>query len=234
MRAAVLFVHDIRFQLRHGFYGAYLFICAAYLIILHTVPSGWAALLTLVFVFTDTGVLGAVFSGGIVQLERNQGVHRWLAVSPAGSDTYLGAKTASLTLLSLAASIVLLAGSPAPLKTLTLPIIGILAGSAEFTCLGLMVGIRSRSILGFFAASIPFGIPAMLPLLALPFPAAIPFLPLLPNGGVFLLLRTAFVPLSAWMIAVSLVSAALWSAAAAEMCRRLYGNYIREGGGEVV
>ena len=65
--------------------------------------------LTAFFVFMDPATIGLSFVGAMVLMEKAQGTLFALGVTPAKPWTYVGAKTVSLTLLTFASSLVVVA-----------------------------------------------------------------------------------------------------------------------------
>ncbi|HSR03547.1 MAG TPA: hypothetical protein VLM88_03070 [Proteiniclasticum sp.] len=72
IRSAV--VADVVFQYKQGFYFIYLLISFVYLLILSQLPEAIAEIAITVIVFSDPSVLGLFFIGGILLLEKDQGV----------------------------------------------------------------------------------------------------------------------------------------------------------------
>ena len=58
-------------------------------------------------IFSDPAALGFFFLGGLMMLERSEGVRPALAVTPLRIADYLGAKALTLTLVALCASLAL-------------------------------------------------------------------------------------------------------------------------------
>ncbi|WP_082834470.1 hypothetical protein [Paenibacillus glucanolyticus] len=101
MRGLTLFLFDLRFQWRHGFYYVYIFVCICYWILLRFVPETYQEITAIVLTFSDPAALGLIMAGGMVLLERDQGVHDPLFVAPVHLRDYLLAKAFSLSLLGI-------------------------------------------------------------------------------------------------------------------------------------
>lgn len=101
MRWNAMLRADLRFQLRHGFYYAYIVVCAVYIGLLQFVPSHAKVRTASLLTFSDPSALGLLFAGGILLLERGQRVSDQLFVTPLKLNEYLLSKAATLGLLSL-------------------------------------------------------------------------------------------------------------------------------------
>jgi fluoroquinolone transport system permease protein len=165
MRTAAAFAFDIRFQWRHGFYAVYMLVCAVYWVLLHFIPDIYRETAMVIITFSDPCALGLILAGGIVLLERDQGIHDPLFVTPVRTREYLLAKAASLSLLSLLAAWIihlLSLGIPAaPIRFSA----GILLTSSFMTLLSIGVVVRCRTINSFILLSQVYALPFVLPLL---------------------------------------------------------------------
>jgi fluoroquinolone transport system permease protein len=156
---------DVRFQWRHGFYYAYLLVCVLYVVLLRFVQEGIRDEVAVLLTFSDPSALGLIFAGGILLLERGQGIHDALFVTPVRLGEYVWAKMVSLGVLSLAAAWAI------HLPTVGVPegalffSIGVVLTSWFFTLLGLGVAVKYRSINGFIIASQVYSIVFTVPLL---------------------------------------------------------------------
>jgi len=165
MKGLALFTFDLRFQWRHGFYLVYLLVCAVYWVLLQLIPEQHRDEAAIVLTFSDPCALGLILAGGIVLLERDQGIHDPLFVSPIHLREYLLAKAGSLSLLSLMAGWVIhlasgsLPGSPLAFSA------GILLSSSFMTLLSIGVAARYRTINGFILMIQVHALPFVLPLL---------------------------------------------------------------------
>lgn len=86
MKWAVI-VQDIRFQWRHGFYAVYAIVSAVYAGILHGLPAGIREKAAQAIIYSDPVILGFLFAGGMVLLEKRQGVLEPLFARRSGSGT---------------------------------------------------------------------------------------------------------------------------------------------------
>jgi fluoroquinolone transport system permease protein len=179
-------VYDLIFQWRHGFYAVYGVFCAIYIGALLPVPAGLRSRILPILVFTDPSVVGYFFIGGIMLLERDQGIFASLFVTPYTPEEYIVSKVISFLLLSLATSFII--AVPLSVAVTTVPEIavsltlkpGLLAAavlltSPLFTLIGIIVGSRMRVLNGYLLLSIVLMPPLFAPLLEM--------LGLLPGSG---------------------------------------------------
>lgn len=150
-----LFVQDISFQFKHGFYFAYLFVSILYIILLLNLPRDLREPAVCLLVFTDTGVLGFMFIGAIVLLEKNQNIYQSLAVTPVKISEFITAKLASLTIVAFFAS-----------NLITIPVIrrvhpgliiaaaGVTGANILSTLIGLLITSGVKDLNGYFARSL--------------------------------------------------------------------------------
>ncbi|MDO9680631.1 MAG: hypothetical protein Q7262_06400, partial [Bacteroidales bacterium] len=103
---------DIRFQIKQGFYLVYLIITIMYLIILSMLPENVLSIALPLVVFSDPSVLGLFFIGGIILLEKSQGVMMAIVVTPLKTEEYVLSKAISLAFVSVMAAIAITALSP--------------------------------------------------------------------------------------------------------------------------
>jgi hypothetical protein len=78
MRLLHAVLADIRFQIKQGFYLVYVVITAMYLIIMSFLPDDILAVALPLVVFSDPSVLGLFFIGGIILMEKGQGVNQYM------------------------------------------------------------------------------------------------------------------------------------------------------------
>lgn len=166
MRLASTALYNIRLQFRHGFYYAYIVVCAVYVVLLRLLPEDLRELLTPVFIFTDPAMLGIFFVGGIVLLEQNDNTLQSLFVTPLRRSEYCLAKVFSLALLALSTSVLLAVASRAGIAFNLLPLIlGVLLTSSLVTLAGLAVVSRSETVIGYIFVATPILVVMVLPLL---------------------------------------------------------------------
>lgn len=162
MKLKNLFLGDIKFQVKYGFYFIYLIFTLLYIVSLTILPADWIKETSWILIFTDPSIMGLVFMGAIVQLEISEKTFNSLAVAPIKSSEYLLSKLLSLAFLSLVVSLILgiYAGSVSNYLTF---IIGILMGSIIFSSIGLILAFKSKSLNQFILYIIPIMLLIVLP-----------------------------------------------------------------------
>lgn len=84
-----LFKYDISIQLRSGYWTVYGIIGLIYILILVNLPVNIRDDVAIFLIFSDTSVLGLIFVGALVLLEKQQGVLQSLSVTPLKLTDYL-------------------------------------------------------------------------------------------------------------------------------------------------
>ncbi len=225
-------LQEVKFQVRHGLYFVYLIVSMFYIVGLRFLPDGARATVVTILVFTDTSVLGFLFVGGMLLLERGQRTHEYLFITPLRIREYIFAKVASLTLLALAASlsIVFLAGAvpshPVPM------LFAVILSSALFTLGGFITALMVRTINFFIIISIPLAAPLMVPLLRFLGLGDSWFLYLLPTQGSLLLLSGGYEGLSLGHFLYGIAVMVAWIVPLWLVAEKVYTTRVVEGIGE--
>ncbi|EGW39194.1 ABC transporter [Desulfosporosinus sp. OT] len=168
MRLIAALKSDLKFQFKHGFYTVYTLIAVLYIIILQKIPGGLFKDYTLaLIVFSDPAMLGFFFIGGIVMLEKQQGILDYLAVTPLSPQEYITSKVVTLALLSVSASVVIALMTHLSGVNWLLLTISILALSVFFTLYGFMVTLGCRTINQYFFKTVPFLLLTTMPCFAI-------------------------------------------------------------------
>lgn len=162
IRSAV--ASDVLFQYKQGFYFIYLLISFVYLLILSQLPREIAVIALPIIVFSDPSVLGLFFIGGILLLEKEQGVIQSLSVTPLKAQEYLISKLISLSLISIMAALLITFLSDAGDVNYILLVAGVILTSTFFTLIGIIIAAKSRHINAFFVKMVPWMIVLMLPI----------------------------------------------------------------------
>jgi fluoroquinolone transport system permease protein len=96
---------EIALQWRQGFWLVYFVVSAIYMIVLFNVPEKNRMLVGLILILTDTTMLGIIFVGALILLEKQQAVIQSLFVTPLEPSRYVWSKTLSLSLIAVCMSI---------------------------------------------------------------------------------------------------------------------------------
>ncbi|NYB75170.1 ABC transporter permease [Sedimentibacter hydroxybenzoicus DSM 7310] len=156
MRLINLIYGDCRFQFKYGFYFIYSIFTIMYVTIVLFLPLEWREKAAAVLIFSDPSAMGLFFMGAIVLFEKSERVLSTIAVSPVRADEYIISKVVSLGIISAisGASIALSADA----QNMLIVITGVIAGSALFTLIGLIVAVNINSLNQFVTAAVPIEI----------------------------------------------------------------------------
>ena len=158
---------DIRFQVKQGFYYVYVGITIMYLIILSFLPHDILVVVTPLIVFSDPSVLGLFFIGGIIMLEKLQGVMMVMVVTPLRPEEYILSKVISLTIIAVLAGIAITGFSLHSGINWLILVLSVVLTSGIFTLCGIMITAGCHTINGFILKVIPYMILFTLPCLSL-------------------------------------------------------------------
>jgi fluoroquinolone transport system permease protein len=167
MRLLHAVLADIRFQLKHGFYLVYAIITVMYLIILSFLPESILSIALPLIVFSDPSVLGLFFIGGIILMEKGQGVLMVLVVSPLRTFEYILSKVVSLTIVSVLAAIAITWFSYYPTVNWWLLLVTTILTSGIFTLLGIIINAGCNTVNQYMLKTIPYMMLFILPCFAL-------------------------------------------------------------------
>jgi fluoroquinolone transport system permease protein len=205
---------DVRFQIRHGFYGVYVLVCGLYVLLLHYVSPEYKERTALLLTFSDPGAIGLLLAGGIVLLERDQGVHDSLFVTPLRLREYLIAKAVSISIMSSSSAWAIQWFALGPPKMPVHFTLGVALTSCLFTFLSIGIVTRAQTINGFIWLSQLYSFPLAAPLLGFFGIGPSAFYRIFPTQGSLLLLEAAHrpVPLVETLYAVAVLSAGMLAA----------------------
>ena len=161
MKLRHLFLWDMRFQARYGFWLLYGFLTALYAAVLVSLLRSWRENAAALLVFSDPAAMGLFFMGAVILLEKSQRVTSFFAVSPLKAWEYVSAKVLSLGAIGLLVAAVL--GVSARCGALPMMLLGTALSSVLFTLLGLIIAAGITSLNQFLLATVPVEILAFLP-----------------------------------------------------------------------
>lgn len=145
---------DILFQFRSGFHAIYIGLCILYIGIINNIPKAWEMIVVPLMIFSDPAVLGFFFIGGLVMLEKSQGIMDLIVVTPIKARDYLLSKVISLNLIALLASLAIVIFTKQSYNMVLL-VLAILMTSSFFTTFGFYIALTSRSMNHYFGRVIP-------------------------------------------------------------------------------
>lgn len=195
---------DIRFQMKQGFYLVYVIITLLYLVILSFLPYELLSVALPLVVFSDPSVLGLFFIGGIILLEKVQGVLMVVVVSPLRTAEYILSKVISLAILSILAAFVISFFSNYEAINWLLLLLATILTSGIFTMSGIMINAGCETVNQYMLKTIPYMLLFVLPCFSLiGFPYSYLFT-VVPSVAALRLMMGAYLGI-AWFEAVALV-----------------------------
>ncbi|MDP3437686.1 MAG: hypothetical protein Q8S04_10620 [Bacteroidales bacterium] len=163
MRLLNAIISDIRFQSKQGFYLVYVIITVMYLIILSLLPESFLRIALPLVVFSDPSVLGLFFIGGIIMLEKGQGVIQVLVVSPLTTGEYIIAKVISLSVVAVAAASAITILSSSETINWFLFLTSVVLTSGIFTLFGVVINAGCNNVNQYILKTIPYMLLLVLP-----------------------------------------------------------------------
>ncbi len=182
MRFVSALKNDIRFQFKYGFYFLYAFFTTLYAIVLLICPEAYKRPVASVIVLTDPAMLGSFFIGGIWLLEKEEGLHKFWAISPLKPIEYIMSKAVSLAVIStVAAYVIVLVGLWGRGINYIALSACVFVGSIIFTILGMTVASRARSVNHYMLLVSPLEVLMTVPPVLAAFGITHPILEILPS-----------------------------------------------------
>jgi fluoroquinolone transport system permease protein len=161
MRMKNLFVGDVRFQFKYGFYFVYTIFTFIYASLIYVFPHSWKVKAATIMIFSDPAAMGLFFMGAIVLLEKSERVLNSIAVSPVGADEYILSKVISIGFISTVVGLMI--AFVADIRNIPMVAFGIFMGSAFFTLVGLIIASNIKSLNQFIVSTVPIEIICFLP-----------------------------------------------------------------------
>lgn len=158
---------DMRFQMKQGFYLVYVMITIMYLIILSFLPQKILSIALPLVVFSDPSVLGLFFIGGILMLEKIQGVLSVLVVSPLRTMEYILSKVISLALVSVLVAFAITGFSTYEDVNWLLLFLSTILTSSIFSMCGIMINAGCQTVNQYMLKTIPYMLLFVLPCFSL-------------------------------------------------------------------
>ncbi|MCP4312275.1 MAG: ABC transporter permease [Bacteroidetes bacterium] len=210
---------EILLQWRQGFWMVYLVVSIIYVVILLNLPAENRMMVSLIMILSDTTMLGVIFVGALILLEKQQNVMQSLFITPLKPTQYIWAKTLSLSLIAITMSILIYLPSWTVSTYTILVFFTTLFTAGIFVMLGLAVASGVDTINQYFgnimAVSLVIALPVV-PYLLLDSNPAFLFLPYIASLDIML---GAVDPLPTWRIILDLLLLAVWGVVAFLFCR---------------
>jgi hypothetical protein len=154
---------DLRLFARHGVLAAVTVVTAVWCALLTAVPDALARMIVAPALYLDAAIVGLMFVGGAVLIERRQGSLEALAVSPMRATSYVAAKVGALTALAVGASLTIALVAAPVLRPVEL-VAGVVLLSVPVLLVALGIAARASSITAYLFALQPATVPAVVPL----------------------------------------------------------------------
>lgn len=231
MRFLRVFLCDARYQYRYGFYFLYVIMSAVYIGILLMLPTELKRVGTALIIFSDPAALGFFFIGGMLLLERGEGIHSYFSILPVTSGEYVMAKVLSLSVISTLTGIIIVVATLGGQVNYLILTVALLTGSTVFTLFGIAVGAMARSVNHYFVICVPAGFILMSPALLTVVGRTNPLFELFPATLLLRLLYSAVglsVPYSAIIMVAGLI---IWLLPAFWIANTRFKRYLQQLGG---
>jgi fluoroquinolone transport system permease protein len=191
-------LHDMRFQLKYGFYFIYAVMILFYILLVGIFPVAWKSMATVIVLFIDPAGLGFFFIGGLLLLEKGERVLDALFVSPLRVWEYILAKALSLGLISVLVGVIIAVAGLGAKANIPVLVLSLLTGSVLYTFVGLAAGVRAKTVNQFMIITVPAEILLGAPPILLVFGVKSYLLELLPGSLILRLFQycTGSMPLS--------------------------------------
>ena len=201
---------EITLQWRQGFWLVYFVFTAIYVTVLLNIPEKNRMLVSLILILTDTTMLGVIFIGALVLLEKQQAVIQSLFVTPLEPAQYVWSKTISLSLIAISMSILvyLPVWHFSAYTMLLLATIAFTAGT--FVLLGLGLAARVDTINQYFGLMMGVSMLLILPVLPYLLLEQHPVFLFLPYVASLDLMLGARDPLPLWRILLDIILLVAW------------------------
>lgn len=201
---------EISLQWRQGFWLVYFVLSALYIIVLFNIPRENRLMVSLIMILSDTTLLGVIFIGALVLLEKQQEVIHSLFVTPLEPGYYIWSKTISLSLIATTMSILVFlpAGQFSAYSFLLLFCTAFTAATFAMLGLGLAAGVNTlNQYFGMLMGVSMLLIIPVVPYLLLDRHPAFLFLPYIASLDIML---GAIKPLTPWRMIADLFFMAGW------------------------
>lgn len=166
-RLAATLGTDVRLQWRNGFYAATAFVVVFSILLLRWLPPEAAMLILPVVIVENVLVNTFYFVSGLLLLERVEGTFAAQSVTPLRADEYLGSKLATLTLLSLAESLLIAVAVFGPGAWVITMAAGVALAAMLFCLAGVALIARYDSINEFLMPSVLYAFLLTAPILGI-------------------------------------------------------------------
>lgn len=157
MRVKTALKSDFKFQLKQGFYTIYLVVIIVYLLVLSFIPNEYKNIILPILVYSDPAGLGMFFIGGIIMLEKEQGIINYLIITPLKVTEYIFSKVVTLSVLGTLVGILITIFSSYEGKVNYLYLgVGLFLIAIFFIYIGIIIVVGCKSLNQYFVKIIPY------------------------------------------------------------------------------
>lgn len=222
----LLLKKEITLQWRQGFWLVYFVFTAIYVTVLLNIPEKNRMLVSLILILSDTTMLGIIFIGALVLLEKQQAVIQSLFVTPLEPSQYIWSKTISLSLIAVCMS--MLVYLPVwHFTAYTLLLLACIAFTAgTFVLLGLGLAARVDTINQYFGLIMGVSMLLILPVLPYLLLEQHPVFLFLPYVASLDLMLGARESLPLWRIFLDIILLVAWGYIAYKFALRRVTRYL--------
>jgi fluoroquinolone transport system permease protein len=222
----LLLKKEITLQWRQGFWLVYFVFTAIYVTVLLNLPEKNRMLVSLILILSDTTMLGIIFIGALVLLEKQQAVIQSLFVTPLEPSQYIWSKTISLSLIAVCMS--MLVYLPVwHFTAYTLLLLACIAFTAgTFVLLGLGLAARVDTINQYFGLMMGASMVLILPVLPYLLLEQHPVFLFLPYVASLDLMLGARESLPLWRIFLDIILLVAWGYIAYKFALRRVTRYL--------
>jgi fluoroquinolone transport system permease protein len=218
---------DMLLQWRQGFWLVYLVVSIIYVLILLNIPAENRMMVSLIMILSDTTMLGVIFVGALILLEKQQNVIQSLFVTPLKPTQYIWAKTLSLSLIAISMSILIYLPSWELSAYTFLLFITTLITAGIFVMLGLAVASGVDTINQYFGSIMAVSMLIVLPVIPYLLLDSHPVFLFLPYIASLDIMLGAINPLPTWRIILDLLLLSAWGLVAFRFCQsRIHKNLV--------
>ncbi|MBN2600369.1 MAG: hypothetical protein JXR87_00085 [Candidatus Marinimicrobia bacterium] len=226
MRLANAIKYDLRLQFRHGFYYAYLIVCIVYIVVIRSLPIEIRQPALVLTLLTDPSILGFLFLGGIILLEKSQKTLDGIFITPIRMEEYIWSKVISLTVLAVLSSFLITVASVGFSFNPIWLFLGIGLSSVLFIFLGFTLVSFTKTVNGYLLSSPIYFILAIAPVLDYFGVFDSPLFYIIPTQSSITLIDAAFAPKAAIELTLSVILLVIYNYLAYRWARNWFYKYI--------
>jgi fluoroquinolone transport system permease protein len=153
MKLWALYRGNLVFQFKYGFYYMYALFIVMYAVLLSLLPADWRPFAGMLIIISDPAIVGLIFMGALIHLERAEGTFAAMVVAPVSPASYLWARLLGMGTLGTIIGLILAAIVGRELSWMFIPGLG--AGVVMFAAIGVVLALKTNSLNQFVLLLIP-------------------------------------------------------------------------------